>query len=110
VLFNHIDVDGYFLEYDTARAGGFEPLRLLPKGKKRVVLGLVSSKRPDLESADELVGKIEAAARYAPIEQLGLSPQCGFSSSVGGNPLTERDEEAKLRRIVEVAQRVWENL
>jgi len=107
VLFNLIDVDGYFLEYDTARAGGFEPLRLLPRGEKRVVLGIVSSKDPRLESADDLVRRIDEAARYAPFEQLGISPQCGFSSSVGGNPLTERDQEAKLRRVVEVAQRVW---
>ena len=107
VLFNRIDVDGYFLEYDTARAGGFEPLRFLPKGNKRVALGLVSSKKPDLEAADFLVRKIEAAARFAPLEQLALSPQCGFASSIKGNPLRESDQEAKLRRIVEVAGRVW---
>jgi len=107
VLFNRIDVDGYFLEYDTARAGGFEPLRFLPKGNKRVVLGLVSSKKPDLEAADFLVRKIEAAARFAPLEQLALSPQCGFASSIKGNPLREADQEAKLRRIVEVAGSVW---
>ena len=106
VLFNRIDVDGYFLEYDTARAGGFEPLRLLPKGKI-AVLGLVSSKLPALEPADELVRRIEAAATFVPLEQLALSPQCGFASSVRGNPLTETDQEAKLRRIVEVAHRVW---
>lgn len=107
VLFNAIDVDGYFLEYDTARAGSFEPLRLLPRGPKRVVLGIMSSKRPELETIDDLAQRIDEASRYAPLEQLGLSPQCGFSSSVGGNPLGERDQEAKLRRIVEVADRVW---
>ena len=106
VLFNRIAVNGYFLEYDTARAGGFEPLRLLPKGKT-LVLGLVSSKRPQLEPADTLVRRIEEAARFAPIEQLALSPQCGFASSVRGNPLTEAEQEAKLARIVEVAHRVW---
>ncbi len=82
VLFNRINVDGYFLEYDTQRAGGFEPLRLLPKGKKRVVLGLVSSKKPDLEGEDVLLKRIEAASKFAPLEQLALSPQCGFASSV----------------------------
>jgi 5-methyltetrahydropteroyltriglutamate--homocysteine methyltransferase len=107
VLFNEVDVDGYFLEYDTERAGGFEPLRLLPKGDKRVVLGIVSSKTGALESADDLKRRIEQAARFAPLDQLGLSPQCGFSSSVGGNPLSEAEEEAKLARIVEVAQDVW---
>jgi 5-methyltetrahydropteroyltriglutamate--homocysteine methyltransferase len=107
VLFNQIDVDGYFLEYDSARAGGFEPLRLLPRGDKRLVLGLVSSKTPELEAPDALKRRIEEAARFAPIAQLGLSPQCGFSSSVGGNPLCEADEEKKLARIVEVARDVW---
>jgi 5-methyltetrahydropteroyltriglutamate--homocysteine methyltransferase len=107
VLFNEIDVDGYFLEYDTARAGGFEPLRLLPKGHKRVVLGLVSSKKPQLEDETFLIRKIEQAARFAPLEQLALSPQCGFASSIKGNPLGQGEQEAKLRRIVEVAAKVW---
>lgn len=106
VMFNEIDVDGYFLEYDTPRAGSFEPLRFLPKGKM-VVLGLVSSKTPVLETADALKRRIEDASRCAPIEQLALSPQCGFASSVRGNPLSEADEEAKLARIVEVAHAVW---
>lgn len=105
-LFNEIDVDGYFLEYDSARAGGFEPLRLLPKGKS-VVLGLVSTKRAALESADGLARRIEEASQFAPLEQLALSPQCGFASSYRGNPLTLQDQEAKLRLIVDVAQRVW---
>jgi 5-methyltetrahydropteroyltriglutamate--homocysteine methyltransferase len=107
VLFNQIDVDGYFLEYDTARAGGFEPLRFLPKGQKRLVLGLVSSKQAALEPADVLRRRIDVAADYAPLEQLALSPQCGFASSIQGNPLREADQEAKLRRIVEVADMVW---
>ena len=109
VLFNRIEVDGYFLEYDTARAGGFEPLRLLPKGRKRVVLGLVSSKRPQLEDKSLLVRRIEQASKFAPLEQLALSPQCGFASSIRGNPLGEAEQEAKLARIVEVADHIWGN-
>jgi 5-methyltetrahydropteroyltriglutamate--homocysteine methyltransferase len=107
VLFNRVDVDGFFLEYDTSRAGGFEPLRFLPKGKKRVVLGLVSSKNARVETDAELLGRINQAAKYAPLEQLALSPQCGFASSIKGNPLGHAEQEAKLARIVEVAGRVW---
>ncbi len=107
VLFNQIDVDGYFLEYDTERAGGFEPLRLLPKGDKAVVLGLVSTKTPVLEDADMLKRRIGEAAQFAPLDQLRLSPQCGFASSIRGNPLTEDDQRAKLARVVEVAADVW---
>ena len=110
ILFNRIDVDGYFLEYDTARAGGFEPLALLPKGKKRAVLGLVSSKKPELETKELLLRRIEEAAKFAPLEQLALSPQCGFASSIQGNPLVAADQEAKLGRIVEVAHQVWGGL
>jgi 5-methyltetrahydropteroyltriglutamate--homocysteine methyltransferase len=106
VLFNRINAHGYFLEYDTSRAGSFAPLRLLPKGK-RAVLGLVSTKTPTLENADDLKRRIDEAARFAPLEQLGLSPQCGFASSIKGNPLSEDDEKAKLARIVEVARAVW---
>jgi 5-methyltetrahydropteroyltriglutamate--homocysteine methyltransferase len=106
VLFNGIDVDGYFLEYDTARAGSFEPLRLVPKGK-RVVLGLVSSKKASLESESDLIRKIETASKYLALDQLALSPQCGFASSIKGNPLGPAEQEAKLRRIVEVADKVW---
>jgi len=106
VLFNQVDVDGYFLEYDSSRAGGFEPLRFLPRGKQ-VVLGLVSTKKASLESENELIEKIKRASRFAPLEQLALSPQCGFASSIKGNPLTHADQEAKLRRVVEVAGRVW---
>jgi 5-methyltetrahydropteroyltriglutamate--homocysteine methyltransferase len=107
VLFNAIEVDGYFLEYDTARAGGFEPLRFLPKGDKRVVLGLVSSKKPRLEDKEFLLRKIEEASGFAPLEQLALSPQCGFASSIRGNPLGAAAQEAKLARIVEVADHIW---
>ena len=107
VLFNAINVHGYFLEYDTARAGTFVPLRLLPKGKV-VVLGIMSSKTPELESADDLKRRIAEAAKFAPLDQLAVSPQCGFSSSIGGNPLSERDQEAKLTRLVEVARAVWQ--
>jgi 5-methyltetrahydropteroyltriglutamate--homocysteine methyltransferase len=106
VLFNRVKVHGFFLEYDTARAGSFAPLKLLPKGKL-AVLGLVSTKTPKLEGADELMRRIEEAARYAPIEQLALSPQCGFASSIKGNPVTLEDQRAKLARIVEVARAVW---
>jgi 5-methyltetrahydropteroyltriglutamate--homocysteine methyltransferase len=106
VLFNRVNVHGYFLEYDTARAGSFAPLRFLPKGKT-VVLGIMSSKRPDLETADELRRRIDEAAKYAPLDQLALSPQCGFASSIFGNPLTEQAQEAKLARLVEVARDVW---
>jgi 5-methyltetrahydropteroyltriglutamate--homocysteine methyltransferase len=106
VLFNRINVHGYFLEYDTARAGSFAPLCLLPKGKI-AVLGLVSSKSPALESADALRRRIDEAAQHAPLDQLALSPQCGFASSIKGNPLTAADQEAKLARIVEVAASVW---
>ncbi len=106
VMFNGINVDGYFLEYDSDRAGTFEPLRLVPAGKV-VALGLVSSKTPELEPADALRRRIDDAARFAPIERLALAPQCGFASSLGGNPLGEDDEAAKLARIVEVAAKVW---
>jgi 5-methyltetrahydropteroyltriglutamate--homocysteine methyltransferase len=109
VLFNRINVAGYFLEYDTARAGGFEPLRLLPKGPKRVVLGLVSTKTARVETEAELMQKIEAAAKVAPLEQLALSPQCGFASSIKGNPLGQAQQEAKLERIVSVAKKIWKS-
>jgi 5-methyltetrahydropteroyltriglutamate--homocysteine methyltransferase len=105
-LFNGIAVDALFLEYDTERAGGFEPLRFMPDDKT-VVLGLVSTKTPHLEPADSLVRRIEEASRYVPLKRLCLSPQCGFASSVGGNPVSVDDERRKLARVVEVAQRVW---
>ena len=106
VLFNDVDVHGYFMEYDDERSGGFEPLRLLPKGK-RVALGLVTTKRGKLESNDDLKRRIDAAARFAPLEQLCLAPQCGFSSTEEGNLLREDEQWAKLALIVEVADEVW---
>jgi 5-methyltetrahydropteroyltriglutamate--homocysteine methyltransferase len=106
LLFNDIAVDGYFLEYDSPRAGSFAPLRYLPKGKT-AVLGLVTTKNSTLETKDELKRRIDEAARYAPLEQLALSPQCGFSSGIGGNAMTVDDEMAKLRLVVETAQEVW---
>jgi 5-methyltetrahydropteroyltriglutamate--homocysteine methyltransferase len=105
-LFNELAVDGFFMEWDDERSGGFEPLRFLPKGKM-VVLGLVTTKRGELESKDDLKRRIDEASRYAPLEQLCLSGQCGFSSTVEGNLLTYDDEVAKLRLIVETAQEVW---
>lgn len=105
-LFNQIDVDGFFLEYDDARSGGFEPLRFVPAGKT-VVLGLVTSKQPDLESKDQLKRRIDEAARYLPMESLALSPQCGFSSSEHGNDLSVEQQVAKLRLVVETAREVW---
>jgi methionine synthase II (cobalamin-independent) len=105
-LFNGLQVDGFFLEYDDDRSGGFEPLRLVPEGKL-VVLGLVTTKRPALESRDLLMRRIEQASRYVDIEQLCLSPQCGFSSTLEGNALTLDDEIAKLRLVVETAGEVW---
>jgi 5-methyltetrahydropteroyltriglutamate--homocysteine methyltransferase len=106
-LLNELQVDGFFMEWDDERSGGFEPLRFLPKGDKQVVLGLVTTKRGGLESKDDLKRRIEAAAKYAPIEQLCLSPQCGFSSTVEGNELTHDQQWAKLALIVEVAREVW---
>jgi 5-methyltetrahydropteroyltriglutamate--homocysteine methyltransferase len=105
-LFNELDVDGFFLEYDDERSGGFAPLRFLPKGKI-AVLGLVSSKQRALESKDQIKRRLEQAARFAPLEQLALSPQCGFSSTLDGNELSEAQQFAKLRLIVEVAREVW---
>ncbi len=105
-LFSELAVDGFFLEYDDARSGGFAPLRFVPPGKT-VVLGLVTTKRPQLESKDDLKRRIDEASRYVPLEQLALSPQCGFSSTVEGNALTQDDQRAKLRLVVETAQEVW---
>jgi 5-methyltetrahydropteroyltriglutamate--homocysteine methyltransferase len=105
-LFNELAVDGFFLEYDDARSGGFEPLRFVPKGKL-VVLGLVTTKRGELEDKDTLKRRIEEASRFVPLEQLCLSPQCGFSSTVEGNLVSYDQQVAKLRLIVETAQEVW---
>jgi methionine synthase II (cobalamin-independent) len=106
-LFGELAVDGFFLEYDDARSGGFAPLRFVPRGRKRVVLGLVTSKRAALEQKDELKRRIDEAAQYVPLEQLCLSPQCGFSSTVEGNALSIEEQNAKLRLVVETAREVW---
>jgi 5-methyltetrahydropteroyltriglutamate--homocysteine methyltransferase len=99
-------VDGFFLEYDTARAGGFEPLRFVPQGKK-VVLGLISTKTPRLEDRDQLKRRVEEASKYVPLENLCLSPQCGFASSEVGNKLTEDDQKRKLELVAETAREIW---
>jgi 5-methyltetrahydropteroyltriglutamate--homocysteine methyltransferase len=106
ILFNKINVHGYFMEYDDARSGGFEPLRMLPKGKQ-VVLGIVTTKTGKLENKDDLKRRIDEAAKFAPLDQLCISGQCGFASTEEGNILTEDEQWAKLRRIVEVAEEVW---
>jgi 5-methyltetrahydropteroyltriglutamate--homocysteine methyltransferase len=106
VLFNKINMDGYFMEWDTDRAGGFEPLRLVPKGKQ-VVLGIVTSKSGALEDKDDLKRRIDEAGKFIDLDQVCLSPQCGFASTEEGNVLTEDEQWAKLRRVVEVAGEVW---
>jgi 5-methyltetrahydropteroyltriglutamate--homocysteine methyltransferase len=106
ILFNRLNVDGYFMEYDTERAGGFEPLRLVPQNKT-VVLGLITSKAGTLEGKDAIKRRIEQAAKVVDIDQLALSPQCGFASTEEGNILAEDEQWAKLRRIVEIAEEVW---
>jgi len=106
VLFNELAVDGYFLEFDTPRAGNFAPLRYMPKGKK-LILGLVTSKTGTLENPDDLKRRIDEASKLVPLDQLGISPQCGFSSTVLGNKLTIDDQIAKLKLIVQVAKEVW---
>lgn len=106
ILFNKMNVDAYFMEYDSDRAGGFEPLRFLPKNKQ-VVLGVMTSKTGALESKDQLKRRIEEAAKFAPLDQLCLSPQCGFASTEEGNVLAEDDQWAKLGLVVEIANKVW---
>ncbi|MBK9083402.1 MAG: 5-methyltetrahydropteroyltriglutamate--homocysteine S-methyltransferase [Rhizobiales bacterium] len=106
LLFNQVGVDAYFMEWDTDRAGGFEPLRFLPKGKT-VVLGLVTSKTGTLERRDDIMRRIEEAAKFAPLEQLCLSPQCGFASTEEGNVLADEEQWAKLAMIVEISRQVW---
>ena len=106
ILFNELDVDGFFLEYDDARSGDFAPLRFLPKGKT-VVLGLVTTKRPSSRAKDALKRRIDEAAKFVPLDQLCLSPQCGFSSTVHGNDIAVEAQRAKLRLVVEVAREVW---
>jgi 5-methyltetrahydropteroyltriglutamate--homocysteine methyltransferase len=99
--------DGYFLEYDSDRAGGFEPLRYLPRGNKVVVVGVITSKTGELEKKDDIKRRLEEAAKFVPLEQLALSPQCGFASTEEGNILTGDEQWAKLRLAVEVANDVW---
>jgi 5-methyltetrahydropteroyltriglutamate--homocysteine methyltransferase len=106
-MLGELDIAGYFLEYDTDRAGGFEPLRYVPKGPKQVVLGLVTSKSGTLEKKDDVKRRIEEATKYVALEQLCLSPQCGFASTEEGNILAENEQWAKLRMIVELAEEVW---
>jgi 5-methyltetrahydropteroyltriglutamate--homocysteine methyltransferase len=107
ILFGKISYDGYFLEYDTDRAGGFEPLRFVPKGRKRVVLGLVTSKSGTLEKKDDVKRRLDEATRYVALDQCCLSPQCGFASTEEGNILTEKEQWAELRMIVEISKEVW---
>ena len=107
-LLGNTNFDGYFLEYDSDRAGGFEPLRFFPKGKKQLVLGLVTSKSGTLESKDEIKRRIDSATKYIALDQLCLSPQCGFASTEEGNILAEDEQWAKLRMIVEIAEEVWQ--
>jgi 5-methyltetrahydropteroyltriglutamate--homocysteine methyltransferase len=106
-LFNDLEVDGFFLEYDDERSGSFEPLRFVPPGK-HVVLGLVTTKRPELEDKDTLKRRIDKASQYVALDQLCLSPQCGFSSTVEGNHLTIDDQRRKLQLIVETAAEIWD--
>jgi len=106
-LLGHTGFDGYFLEYDSERAGGFEPLRFFPKGKKQLVLGLVTSKSGKLEKKDDIKRRIDEAMKYVALDQLCLSPQCGFASTEEGNVLAEEEQWAKLRMIVQIADEVW---
>jgi 5-methyltetrahydropteroyltriglutamate--homocysteine methyltransferase len=107
ILLGQLNYDGYFLEYDTDRAGGFEPLRFLPRGRKKVVVGLITSKSGALEKKDDIKRRLDEAAKFAPLEQLCLSPQCGFASTEEGNVLSEEQQWAKLRMIVEISREVW---
>ena len=107
LLLGGVDYDGYFLEYDSERAGGLEPLRFLPKGKKQVVVGLVTSKSGTLEKKDDIKRRLDEASKYAPLDQLCLSPQCGFASTEEGNVLSEEQQWAKLKMIVDISREVW---
>ena len=106
-MLGKLNYDGYFLEYDSERAGGFAPLRFLPKGNKIVVLGLVTTKSGTLEKKDDIKRRIDEATKYASLDQLCLSPQCGFASTEEGNVLAEAEQWAKLRMVVELANEVW---
>jgi len=107
ILLGDLNYDGYFLEYDTDRAGGFEPLRFLPRGQKRVVLGLITSKTGELEDKIRIIRRIEEATRYVDLDQLCISPQCGFSSTEEGNILTQEDQWNKLGMVIDIAKEVW---
>ncbi|HWE76156.1 MAG TPA: 5-methyltetrahydropteroyltriglutamate--homocysteine S-methyltransferase, partial [Stellaceae bacterium] len=106
-MFNEVKIDGFFLEYDDARSGDFAPLRFVPKGKLRIVLGVITSKFGALEPKDTIKRRIEEASKYMPLDQICLSPQCGFASHTGGNILSEDEQYAKLRHVVELAQEIW---
>jgi 5-methyltetrahydropteroyltriglutamate--homocysteine methyltransferase len=108
LLFGSVNYDGYFLEYDADRAGDFAPLRFLPKGRKRVVLGLVTSKSGALENRNDIKRRIDEATKHVALDQCCLSPQCGFASTEEGNLLSEEEQWAKLRMIVEIAKEVWD--
>jgi 5-methyltetrahydropteroyltriglutamate--homocysteine methyltransferase len=107
VLFGKCNFDGYFLEYDSDRAGGFEPLRFVPKGNKQIVVGVITSKSGALENKDDIKRRIAEAEKYVEHDQLCLSPQCGFASTEEGNVLAEEEQWAKLRMVVELADEVW---
>ena len=106
-IFNQTGVDIYFMEYDTDRAGGLEPLKRLPKGKKRVMAGFITTKTPELESLDDLKRKFEQASKFADLDQLGIAPQCGFASTEEGNAVTEDDQKRKLELVVRTAEAIW---
>jgi 5-methyltetrahydropteroyltriglutamate--homocysteine methyltransferase len=106
-VFNQTDVDVYFMEYDTERAGGLEPLRLLPKGNKRVLPGFITTKTPELESIDDLKRRFDEASKYCDLDQLGIAPQCGFASTEEGNALTPDQQRAKLELVVQTAEAIW---
>ena len=106
-IFNKTDVDIYFMEYDSERSGGLEPLKLLPKGKKRVLPGFITTKTADMESLDDLKRKFEEASKFADLDQLGIAPQCGFASTEEGNKITMDDQRRKLDLVVQTAEAVW---
>ena len=106
-MFNELQIDGFFLEYDSERAGDFQPLRFVPKGDKRIVLGIITSKFGELEDKDDLKRRLDEAAQFMPMEQICISPQCGFASHTGGNLITADDQKAKLALVVETAEEVW---
>ena len=106
-VFNQTGIDVYFMEYDSNRAGGLEPLRLLPRGKKRVLPGFITTKTPELESVDDLIRRFDEASKYADIDQLGIAPQCGFASTEEGNRLTQDDQKRKLELVVKTAEVIW---